>query len=837
MVRRALLIGSTTGGLLGVESDVHAMHEALDGLGFEVAECTSRDATRTGIVDAYDRLISQIGAGDGALVYYSGHGGRTLPGGEAGRNVDAARQFLVPVDFEQSTDDDFRGILDIELSSLLARLTARTRNATVVLDCCHSARMSRDASMMPRAWPRPWSTGVAAHVARLAREGLDTQVMHVESNPNAVRLVACGPTESAFEYTNREGSRVGLFTESLVFALRQARGALVTWTEVMDLVRGRVLEMAPGQRPEAEGPATRFLFALDEPERMGVLGLARDQGAIVLTGGRIHGVACDDEYLIMPAGSVAADESKALGLARVTAVHAATSEVSVDPAAGAVEGARAFPRHVSTRRRPVRLDAAQPIGATIVDALSGSQLVRPANADDREVLATLVVDGPTLTLADPSGRPLLAPAPLRDGSIPQAVRNLEAFARADTLRALRGGEGAARLEDEFAIAWGRVEDRQGRPLAMVGETLFEGERFYARLENHSHVKLWFSVFDVGLAGRVSLLSASAPSGIEVGPGQSYVLGQRQGLPLEGLQLYWPDLVPRDGPRLEALVVFVMDGPEDLGSLQQLGMRGKGGGQLRQLVQQLGFGGTRDAPPEQPSVDERRYAVEHIEFLLSPGPAPVRESAEFLRDDRPHVSMRTLAPRALSPPPATIAVRLVEAVVHRNRAVFGASIRVDTMVLTGGSKPDDCYRVQTVRFPKVKDGDRLPLDNLLLYLGPVQGFIDLALWVSRDAGESLALSELLANQLNDTEVQGALAALAGLVLAAAPAAAAVAAVGAVGTLVNVGYRLLVAATGASIGVYRTSLLPHEQFGVGRHPPSGTLRAQDFSLAFEIVPGPI
>ena len=45
------------------------------------------------------------------------------------------------------------------------------------------------------------------------------------------------------------------------------------------------------------------------------------------------------------------------------------------------------------------------------------------------------------------------------------------------------------------------------------------------------------------------------------------------------------------------------------------------------------------------------------------------------------------------------------------------------------------------------------------------------------------------------------------------------------------------TGKSIGVYRTSLLPHERFGAGdpaaRYPAEGLLRAHDMSFPYEIV----
>jgi len=119
-------------------------------------------------------------------------------------------QFIVPVDIEEPTDDDFRGITSLELSALLAQLTRKTKNATVILDCCHAARMSRDLDLVPKAWPRPFFVGIAAHLAELAAQGISLDAVDVESNPDAVHLVAAAPDESAYEYTNAAGQRVAL---------------------------------------------------------------------------------------------------------------------------------------------------------------------------------------------------------------------------------------------------------------------------------------------------------------------------------------------------------------------------------------------------------------------------------------------------------------------------------------------------------------------------------------------------------------------------------------------------------------------------------------------------
>jgi len=107
-------------------------------------------------------------------------------------------------------------------------------------------------------------------------------------------------------------------------------------------------------------------------------------------------------------------------------------------------------------------------------------------------------------------------------------------------------------------------------------------------------------------------------------------------------------------------------------------------------------------------------------------------------------------------------------------------------------------------------------------------------VSRDRSGSLALSDLLREELNAEDVRQAALQLAGLAMTAPHAAAAVMAVGGTAVIVNLAYRLLSGVVGDSIGIYRTSLLAAENFGIGRHPASGVQEAQDFAFAYEIVP---
>ena len=156
MSKRALLIGSETYGLSGVNSDVELMAMTLERRGFEVRRHIDGDATRSGIIAAYERLVSEtpVGSTEPVVVYYSGHGGRNqLDDAEerARRGAATHLHFIVPFDMESSSESDFRGILAQELSDLQRRLTERTSNVTTILDCCHSGTMSRDPSIVPKA--------------------------------------------------------------------------------------------------------------------------------------------------------------------------------------------------------------------------------------------------------------------------------------------------------------------------------------------------------------------------------------------------------------------------------------------------------------------------------------------------------------------------------------------------------------------------------------------------------------------------------------------------------------------------------------------------------------
>ena len=841
--KRALLIGAEIDGLAGVENDLNSMAQALEARDFAIGRCTGKDATRAGILAAYEALIAAAGPRDAVVVYYSGHGGFVRPP-DAGltRSELMDMQFIAPVDFYDSTDDDFRGVTSVELSVLLGRLTEKTRNATVVLDCCHAAQMSRDLRLVVKSLRNlaPYER-LRAHIDKLRGDGvLHTELRRPTGNPYAVRIVACAPEQSAFEYEGRDGKRVGVLTESLTMALAEAGFEKITWATVMDRVRQRVLRRSPNQRPEVEGPSRRLLFDTAEDLLLATLrATAIGSGRVSLAGAPLLGVQHDDAFVIMPPGAVGPDHQLKVGDLRVDRVGPFAAEGHVTFNSGWTQvpvGARAHRTTIVAQALPVCLpdsdgvaaDLVKAVAADLNKAVAAEPLLRRA-VQDEDWLAEVRL-GPTggLTLHDRIG-PLRTPCDGDRDGIEQIVHDLKILAQATGVRGL-----AAKSEWAFnadvAVEWGHV--RQGRkiPLKAPGSVVHVGDRIYVSVRNNTGTPVFVSLVDIGVSGRIGVLTRFSPAGVQLAPNERYTLGfdDLDG-ELTGVPLSWPTGLDPAQARPETVLVIVTSGPQDISALEQdgVGRRGVRGpvSPLQRLLDQVATGCTRELdPPGGPSV---RFDVHTIEFELR----PLADEGPFLIDERPDPA--TLLRTSRGAAPMTVAVRIEELQIHHNRALFGADIRVDAVVLTGaGPTVQPVYLAQTERFSNIRDNERLPLDRALVYHGPAVSYLDLAVWVSRDEAGSLALSDLLADELTGLEVQNALVTLSGTMLTSAHAATAAVVMGAGAVVINVAYRLLRGAVGNVIGLYRGSLLAHERFGVGRHPETGVRRVQDFSIAYTV-----
>jgi len=621
----ALLIGSDLDGLTGVEWDIDLMEKALKAHGFASRRCVGDDATRAGILTAYEKLIADVGPADAAVVYYSGHGGLVQPpAGDAAGPDPMDLQFIAPRDFHDSTPGDFRGITSVELSVLLARLTQKTDNATVIFDCCHAAHMSRHAGrgrVQVRALPRllPYDM-LLAHIDRLRREdGLNTESVKSTGNAKAVRIVACAPDQSAFEYPGEDGKQVGMLTESLALALAEAGAQKVTWATVLDRVRRRVLDLEPGQRPEAEGPSGRLLFETAEADLMTTLPVAAAVGGRGrLEGAPLLGVRLGDTFVIMPPGAVRADTATKVGDLVVDEVGPMAAEGAVTfkaPAAQIPLGARAHRVKSTAPTIAVLLPQGDQRVEALERAVADTPMLRVAAPGETWTAAVRVTPEGGLKVEDGIG-PLHATQKADEAGIGLALRDLKALAQAAALRMLTADSRWA-LGADVDIEWGLAQQGSPRPLPAQGASVDVGDRIYISVRNKGAQNVYVSLIDIAASSRIKVLTRFSPSGEMIRPGGAFVYGfdvvNRE---LTGAPLSWPRGLDPMRARPETVMVLIASDRQDVTALEQTGVTPRADrpmSPLESLLHQVATGRPRDI--EILSGPAVRYDVHTIDFVL------------------------------------------------------------------------------------------------------------------------------------------------------------------------------------------------------------------------------
>jgi Caspase domain len=564
MTGHALLIGCGTDGLAGVGNDLDLMTQALRPWNFAVRRVTGTRATRAGILAAYRELIDTVQPGEPAVIYYSGHGGRVgapPPGTDGPSPMDL--QFLAPTDFRDSSPGDFRGVASVELSVLLRRLTERTENATVILDCCHAAHMSRDRALRTKALPRraPYDV-LRAHIEKLRAQGeLPGGPLDPLGSRSAVRVVACAPEQSAFEYTGVRGEPIGALTESLEIALREAGAERVSWATVLDRVRRRVMDLSPFQRPEVEGPALRFLFDTAQEDSGPLTQVtALDGGRAGIPGAALLEVQVGDVFEIEKVGAVRIDR---------------LSGFSADGPVAFVPGVAALPPGARARRvKSVAPPAPVLVPPALLDAVGASPGLRAARAGEPWCAAVRIGTGGELTIHDRIG-PLPGAHAADAAGIAEVRRCLETLARVRSLRALAAGSAAspAALGARISVEWGTVSDGVRTPLPASGAAVHAGDRVYLDIGNDSAGTVYLSLVDLGVTGRIAVITDDSPSGRALEPGRNHVFGSDGLGALPGIRLTWPDGLDPARPRPETVLLLVSEERQDISALTQLGAGG------------------------------------------------------------------------------------------------------------------------------------------------------------------------------------------------------------------------------------------------------------------------
>lgn len=637
MTKRALLIGSQTDGLSGVHNDVHAMEARLAQRGFTTDVLSGGQATAGAIRDGYERLIHDSDKGDVAVVYYSGHGGR-LVHPRPFRDVRRVTQCIVPVDW--NAGGTFSGILDLELSLLQARLTDKTANVAVFMDCCHAQFMSRgpDDHAMCRSTKREWNAQVDE---RLSALWSDARRLAADSNPHAVRLGASEADLYAFETMHAlhgKQLRMGTFTHALAQVFDEVEGQRVSWHQFLRRVRELVMSRRHAQKPQIEGPSDRFLFELESTERRHAVGYCEEDGRPALRAGRLLGAEPGIKYHVLPFDAPKYDPKLALATATVSAQRGEVSFVDLEPLPQAPRppeaGDAAYPLVMPYPRLSLAVDADAPgLRGELRAAVENSRFLVPAKGTGDAALTLRVKDG-TVRLWDDCDEELVAPYPTEE-----AMKAFETAERWSHATAVRTFASTARAVDPITVQFGRVED--GKPIPMQeGDTLYVGDWLYVEVTNNLPYPVWVAILFVDMVGQVGMFDNSEFSRgrklerAERSSKDSWQMGRRKTGDWVGRKMHIPAGARLDErghvSRRESLIILAADTAADFFTLRTVtpldaGRSAPLGSEPSSLLRALRQGHSRSAPEEDVE-DSAGFSVQRIDYTMSSSPRPRPQAA-------------------------------------------------------------------------------------------------------------------------------------------------------------------------------------------------------------------
>jgi hypothetical protein len=268
--------------------------------------------TYDNIVKSFNYITETAQAKDLVYIHYSGHGGRPKTIFPDLKGVGQYDESLVPMD----VGDDGYYLRDVEMATLLKRMTDKSLIITVIFDSCHTK-------------DRPKDSAVATREELVQNWASITQGVKMEGwLPNQrdyVFLGACRPSEFAYESAFDGKERNGALTYWMIETLISNPTGL-TYQSLYDRITGQIQSRFPNQLPMLLGESDRFVFGSEIKAiqySLTVIDVSSLQ--VTLNGGLAQGLSRGTRFSLYPVGSDFSDKQKCLAMVGITELQASTS--------------------------------------------------------------------------------------------------------------------------------------------------------------------------------------------------------------------------------------------------------------------------------------------------------------------------------------------------------------------------------------------------------------------------------------------------------------------------------------------------------------------------------
>ena len=266
--------------------------------------------TYENIVKAFAEITAAAESDDQVYIHYSGHGGRAVTIYPELQGADREDEGIVPMDIASNNG---RYLRDVEIATLLKRITDKGCITTVIFDSCHSGGATRgDCAIRGNenneidATPRSQESLVAPkdelikNWKILTQADPDLSAGWLPNKDDYVFLAACRPSEFAYEYAVNGGERNGALTYWMMDTLTSSN-SVVTYKSLYSRVKGMIQSKFPQQLPMLTGNGDREVFGNKrkyKPYTVSVSGVDLNNKEITLDAGLAQGLSKGTRFAI-----------------------------------------------------------------------------------------------------------------------------------------------------------------------------------------------------------------------------------------------------------------------------------------------------------------------------------------------------------------------------------------------------------------------------------------------------------------------------------------------------------------------------------------------------------
>lgn len=291
---------------ISADHDVPLIQKTLTSLGFaeeDIMYLKDEQATKAGMVNAFNELLSKVSTGDDVVIHYSGHGHQIFD--DNGDEIDGLDECLVCYDAPMKMTEGYDGSLhfrDDELGKIVEQFRiklGKDGHILLFLDSCHSGTGTRGAAkvrggapaLVPEGWHAP--SGAPKNDGKIGMGMGATSRGAVDVNNLAKYVVFSGASANELNYEtfDDENNSVGSLSYCLYKSFSQMKTG-DTYRQVFARIMAEMAAKAPFQNPAIEGDIDFTVFGGDftvQSEYFNMTSVKNDS-IITINAGRLVGV-------------------------------------------------------------------------------------------------------------------------------------------------------------------------------------------------------------------------------------------------------------------------------------------------------------------------------------------------------------------------------------------------------------------------------------------------------------------------------------------------------------------------------------------------------------------